>query len=212
MLIFLRKQFITYIRANVVSYFFIILIFVIGIALGSLAAKALPGEQKIELINYLNVFFEGLISNDKNLIDTQSAFWSVLLNNVKTLGLIFILGFTIIGMPFILFIILMRGFIIGFTVGFLVNEFVFKGLLFAALAVLPHNFLLVPVFLATAVSAITFSLMLLKQRGNLQKGLLYNASVYSLFFLCSLLVTIVASLIEVYISPSLMKLAVKLFM
>lgn len=205
MLKLLRKNAVEYIRANIVAYFFMILIFIIGIVIGAMAVKTLPDEQKTELIGYLQVFFQGLTGQQEGISDTHSLLTSVMFNNIKMIGIMWLLGFTIVGIPFVLFLVCLRGFVIGFTVGFLVNEYIMKGLLFALVSVLPHNFLAVPAILATGVAATSFSLMLVRRKNK--ENLFYNSISYSVFCLIMLVLMLGATLIEVYISPVFMKTA-----
>ncbi|MBP2662167.1 MAG: spoIIM [Firmicutes bacterium] len=207
MLKLLRRNAADYIRANIVAYFFMILIFVIGIVIGAMAVKTLPEEQKIELVGYLRVFFQGLTEQPDGISNTHTLLASVMGNNIRIIGIMWLLGFTIVGIPFVLFMVCLRGFIIGFTVGFLVHEYVMKGLLFAIAAVLPHNFLAVPAILATGVAATTFSLMLVRRKHNNKDNLFYNSIAYSIFCLAMLVLMLGAALIEVYISPVFMKMA-----
>ncbi|MDR3593025.1 MAG: stage II sporulation protein M [Negativicutes bacterium] len=211
MLGYFRQNLNEYLKANVVAYFFLILIFLIGVVVGALAVKTLPEEQKVELIGYLKIFFQGLVHGPGSG-DTPELFGTVLLNNVKTVALMWLLGFTVVGIPFVLFIIFTRGFVIGFTVGFLVNEYVLKGLVFALASVLPHNFLAVPALLVTGVSATSFSLMLVRRRLRAKANLFYESIGYSLLCLLMLILIVIASLVEVYISPVFMKLVVGLFL
>ncbi|HWR45231.1 stage II sporulation protein M [Sporomusa sp.] len=204
MLKLLRKNAADYVRANIVAYFFMILIFVIGIVIGAMAVKTLPDEQKAELVGYLRVFFQGLVEPQNAAGDTQTLLAGVMVNNIKIIVIMWLLGFTIVGIPFVLFMVCLRGFVIGFTVGFLVNEYIMKGLLFALVSVLPHNFLAVPAVLATGVSATTFSLMLVR-RNKSKDNLFYNSIAYSVFCLAMLVVMLGAALVEVYVSPVFMK-------
>jgi len=204
MLKLVRKNAADYVRANIVAYFFMTLIFVIGIVIGAMAVKTLPDEQKTELVGYLRVFFQGLAGSEQAMPDTQSLLVSVMLNNLKVIVVMWLLGFTIVGIPFVLFLVCLRGFVIGFTVGFLVNEYIMKGLLFALVSVLPHNFFAVPAILATGVAATTFSLMLVRRNKN-KDNLFYNSIAYSVLCLAMLVVMIGATLVEVYVSPVFMK-------
>ncbi|HWR06306.1 stage II sporulation protein M [Sporomusa sp.] len=204
MLKLLRKNAADYVRANIVAYFFMILIFVIGIVIGAMAVKTLPDEQKAELVGYLRVFFQGLVEPQNTAGDTQALLFGVMVSNIKVIVIMWLLGFTIVGIPFVLFMVCLRGFVIGFTVGFLVNEYIMKGLLFALVSVLPHNFLAVPAILATGVSATTFSLMLVRRNKN-KANLFYNSIAYSVFCLTMLFVMVGAALVEVYVSPVFMK-------
>jgi stage II sporulation protein M len=204
MLKLLRKNAADYIRANIVAYFFMILIFFIGIVIGAMAVKTLPSEQKVELAGYLQVFFQGLAERSEGMGDTYSMLSGVIINNIKVISIMWLLGFTIVGIPFVLFMVCLRGFVIGFTVGFLVNEYVMKGLLFAIVAVLPHNFLAIPAILATGVAATTFSLMLVRRKKT-KDNLFYNSIAYSIFCFTMLIIMLGAALIEVYVSPVFMK-------
>ena len=44
----------------------------------------------------------------------------------------------------------MKGMVIGFTVGFLVNQMGWNGFLLSFVSVLPQNFIIIPVFIMTA--------------------------------------------------------------
>lgn len=207
----LRKNLGEYIRANIVAYFFMTLIFVIGVVVGALAIKTLPENQKLELISYLKIFFQGLVQGPGSA-DTPALFSAVMLSGAKTIGLIWLLGFTVVGIPFVIFIVFTRGFVIGFTVGFLVNEYIMKGLVFALASVLPHNFFAVPAVLVAGVAATTFSIMIVRRRQRGQVNLLYESFGYTVLCLLMLAVMLVAAVIEVYISPVFMKLVAGLLL
>lgn len=187
-----------------------VLILIIGVVVGALAVKTLPDEQKTELISYLRIFFNGLSNNSDVIGDTSNLLNNVLFNNAKTIVLMWVLGFTVVGIPFVLFILFTRGFIIGFTVGFLVNEYIAKGLLFALVSVLPHNFFAVPAILVTGVSATTFSIMLLRRKKHSRKNLVYESFSYTVVCFFMLFFMLIAGLVEVYISPVFMKLIARL--
>jgi len=211
MLGYFRQNLKEYLRANIVAYFFMVLLFIIGVAVGALAVKILPDDQKIELISYLKIFFQGLAqgSGSSSATDLLSP---VVMNNAKTIILMWLLGFTVIGLPFVGFIVFTRGFVIGFTVGFLVNEYIVKGLIFALASVLPHNFFAIPALLITGVAATSFSLMLARSRQRAKLNLLYEAIGYSLLCCLMLILMLIASVVEVYVSPVFMKLVVGLFL
>lgn len=212
MLGYFRQNLAEYLKSNIVAYFFIILIFIVGIVVGALAVKTLPDEQKTELIGYLRIFFTGLAKGTNGIGDTSGLLGSAVLNNIKTVSLMWVLGFTIVGIPFVLFMIFTRGFIIGFTVGFLVNEYVMKGMLFALAAVLPHNFLAIPAIVVTGVASVSFSLRLLRRKARTRPGIVAESINYTGICLVMLLLIVVAAFIEVYVSPVFMKLVAGLLL
>lgn len=205
---YFRKNLVAYIRANIVGYFFILLVFVSGVVFGALAVKTLPDEQKRELIGYLQIFFQGFAAWSSEAWGSADLFVSVVFHHIKTVGLIWLLGFTVVGMPLIWFIVFTRGFVIGFTVGFLVNEYIMKGLAFALAAVLPHSIVSVPAVIAAGVAATSFSLWLVRRRHNAKTTVGYEAIGYSGLCLGMFLLLLVSAVIEVYISPLFMKLVV----
>ncbi len=206
-----RQNMNEYFRANIVAYFFMTLIFVIGVAVGALAVKTLPEDQKLELMGYLKIFFQGLVQGP-GAVDAPALFATVALGSVKTIGLIWLLGFTVVGIPFVLFIVFTRGFVIGFTVGFLVNEYIMKGLAFALASVLPHNFFAVPALLVAGVAATSFSLLLVRRRQRAKVNLLYESVGYTVLCMLMLALMLAAAVIEVYISPVFMKLVAGLLL
>ena len=58
MLGLLRHSIWGHLKTHIVAYFFLILIFMIGVVAGAFAVKTLPDEQKTELIGYLRLFFQ----------------------------------------------------------------------------------------------------------------------------------------------------------
>ena len=208
MLGLLRHSIWGHLKTHIVAYFFLILIFMIGVVAGAFAVKTLPDEQKAELISYLRLFFQGLTTSS-DTVRSPDLLQSALYNNAKAIGIIWLLGFTVIGVPIILFIIFTRGFVIGFTVGFLVNEYLMGGLAFALVSILPHNFFAVPSLLLTGVAAISFSIQIIKPNKK-QRAFLPRTIQYSLLCTCTLLVMVAAGVIEVMISPVFMKMVAAL--
>jgi stage II sporulation protein M len=124
-----------------------------------------------------------------------------------SLGLLWVCGLTVVGSPFISLIIGARGFVVGFTVGFLVQEEAGKGLLLAIAGVLPQNLCYIPAFLGAGALAFYFSLNLMRFQG----AFLRRIGVYSLFFLLFLLPVLLGAWLETYLAPGLLRLAISLF-
>lgn len=212
MLTSMRQNAIAYFRANLVVYFFIILLFLIGVVFGALAVKTLGEEQKAELITYLKVFFQGLHKGQDTGLDMGMLVKQAVLNNVKTVVMIWLLGLTVIGVPIILFLVFTRGFVIGFTVGFLVNEYVLRGIAFAIVSVIPHNVLVIPAIIIASVSGVSFSLLILRNRWRPHRiNLAYECMAYTSIAVLMLGVVIVGGLVEGYITPVFMKAVTSLF-
>ncbi|WP_432664806.1 stage II sporulation protein M [Wukongibacter baidiensis] len=191
-------------QGNLMIYFFVVLFFMIGISSGAFMSKALTETENKDLVVYMQNFFRMV---DTEAINNFSILKQSLLNNFQTGIIIWILGVTVIGIPLILLLIALRGFIIGFTVGFFVKQMGLKGIAFSLVSVLPQNILIVPGTIFVGALGIGFSLMLIKSRSR-KSG---QYSLLNQFFLYSTVIAIVhvfiavGCLIEAYISPFFIK-------
>jgi stage II sporulation protein M len=143
-------------------YIFVAVLFLVGVVFGALMVNALSLEQQQDLGRYLGDYF--LTLDQGSTGSEQSTYWNIAILHLKWVGLIWICGLSVIGLPGILILDFLKGVLIGFTVGYLVGQFSWKGLLFALVSVAPHNLLVIPVLMLCSVSAITFSLHIIKNR------------------------------------------------
>ncbi|MBB6216650.1 stage II sporulation protein M [Anaerosolibacter carboniphilus] len=193
-----------HIQGNLVIYFIVIMFLLIGISAGAFTVKALSDAQRQELIGYLRSFFQFI---SENTYDTFSILKQSLLNNIQTGVLIWLLGITIVGIPFILLLIALRGFIIGFTVGFLVEQMGIRGLFFALCAILPQNLLIIPCLVSIAVIGISFSLMIIKNKlmKSYKSDIMRQFVIYSTIVATLFSIILLGALVEAYITPIFMK-------
>ncbi len=126
---------------------------------------------------------------------------------MKWVGLIWFLGLSVIGLPGILILDFLKGVLIGFTVGYLVGQFSWKGLLFALVSVAPSNLLIIPVLIVSSVSAIAFSLHVIKNRVMLHNRVNvtrpFARYVGLTLVMCVLMLGV--SSFETWVTPSMMK-------
>jgi stage II sporulation protein M len=195
-----------HIRDNLGVYFIVILFFALGIATGAFTVKAMNTAQQQNLVKYLNSFFQVIRSDSvgagKNLA------WS-LKNNFQTVFFLWIVGFTIIGIPFNLLITSFRGFLLGYTVAFLINSMSWKGLLFIIATILPQNIIYIPCLIVISAMSLSFSMKVLRKKGkNMGTGfgetntvLSYSTKIAAIFVIMFL-----GSIIEAFISPALVRL------
>ncbi|WP_129597074.1 stage II sporulation protein M [Anaerophilus nitritogenes] len=195
-----------HIQGNAMIYFLVCMFFIIGISSGAFTVKALTDLQKQELIQYMKSFFQIL---NKDSIESLAILNQSLSNNLQTVILIWILGVTVIGMPLILILVGIRGLIIGFTVGFFIEQLGWKGMVFALASVLPQNLFIIPSIITIGVIAISFSKMLLRLKFNKSHSLHNNTFkqfvLYSTINGAIFIVVILGCVIEAYITPIFMK-------
>ncbi|MDX8364758.1 stage II sporulation protein M [Cytobacillus sp. IB215665] len=186
-------------------YLFITVLFFMGVIFGSIVVNSLSFSQKQDLFYYLSRFFEQV--SEGKFASSKDKFVESYFQNIKYIGLIWLLGVSIIGLPLILVLLFLKGVVVSFTVGFLVNQMEAKGLLLSFISIFPQNLLVIPSFIIISTLAVTFSLKMIRQQFNKR----FNQQIFPLFMRYSLvmvvimIVLLVASAFEAFISPVLMK-------
>ena len=199
------RDMIGYIRHHFAVCFFIVLIFGTGIVSGAFAVRVLPEAQLLELADYLDGYL-GALREQAGMISSNEALEIAMFHHMKGIFLVWLLGFTMIGIPCIFFLVFTQGFILGFTVGFFIHEYILQGALFAVMGVLPQQLLFVPSMLFTALCAVSLSILLIRRCMSRTTVQLRSCVVRYLAILpLMLLVTFVGILVEVYVSPVLLK-------
>ena len=189
-----------------ILYIFVAVLFLVGVIFGALMVNALSLEQQQDLGRYLQNFFMTVDQNEAGTGAAQS-FWSIAGLHLKWVGLIWFLGLSVIGLPGILILDFLKGVLVGFTVGYLVGQFSWKGLLFALVSVAPSNLLIIPVLIVSSVSAIAFSLHVIKNRVMLHNRVNvtrpFARYVGLTLVMCVLMLGV--SSFETWVTPSMMK-------
>ncbi|MDS1030115.1 stage II sporulation protein M [Bacillota bacterium LX-D] len=206
MAISLWDKFKKHVNDNIILYISISIVLLLGIVCGSLGVKMLENNEEQDLINLIDSFCTTFPSSE-----VQSGFLlkKCLIANFKILSLIWFLGLTVIGAPLILIVVGIKGFYLGFTAGFLIQEKGLLGILFTTLALMPQNIFNMPALMIAGVLAISFSFWLLKR--HVREGRIQLWRHFISYTLClsvlALLFTI-GSFIEAYFTPMLIKLVI----
>ncbi|MGG2990592.1 stage II sporulation protein M [Paenibacillus macerans] len=185
-------------------YVFVAVLFLMGVVFGALMVNALTLEQQQDLSRYFGDFF--LSINEGGTEFQLMSYWEVAVLHLKWLGLIWLLGLSVIGLPGILILDFLKGVLIGFTVGCLVGQYTWKGLLFALVSIAPHNLIVIPALLIASVAAVSFSLNIIRSRVLLSRS--GNASrpflSYTGLTLAMAAVLLAVSSFETWVTPAMM--------
>lgn len=192
-----------YLRHKWFLVLFVTIFLCMGVFFGATAAKNISIDQA----DHLSVYFDGFLEKVSTTpVSEQVYFRHNVLNNLYIMIIIYILGLTVIGFPGVLAAVFTKGFILGFTVGFLVREKAVKGLIFALISVLPHNVLIVPAIIAGSVAALSFSGLLIKRRFQSKNmSLARELGMYTTVMMVLCLITGLAGLVETYVTPIVIK-------
>jgi len=185
---------------------FVLVVFILGVSFGAIAVKTVDYSVKENVFSYFNNFMQGFNQIEykhSGLIAESIKF------NLINIFIIWAFGLSMILMPLITILIFFKGFVLGFTVGFLVSEYSFKGVLIAITAVFPQNLIIIPIYIISSVMSIYISTRIFKYyRGQTKIGF-EELMIYSLETAILATILLVASLIETYLSPLFLRLLLK---
>ncbi|WEG18204.1 stage II sporulation protein M [Alkalihalophilus pseudofirmus] len=200
-----------HIQENRSIYLFITVLFLIGIIFGAIVVNSLSLTQKHDLYMYLGQFF-GQVS-EGNLAQSSAIFSQSFAHYAKYFGLMWLLGLSVIGLPVILILLFLKGVVVGFTVGFLVNQMGMSGFLLSFVAIMPQNFILVPAFLIAGTASVAFCLKMIRHQFLKKSSTPFFPIFikYSALILCVGAALAAASAVEAYLSPLLMKFVLTTF-
>lgn len=185
---------------------FLIVIFILGLVFGSLFINFITDSDKVILKEQVTTYFSSVkkLSND---VFGINVFLSESLNNVIQLLIIFILGVSMVGSFTVVIILFFKGFMLGTTLSVIILNYQLKGVVGALLYVFPVMVINVLIYVFLSFFALHASIKFLKallKKDNLNFKTFLGK--YLLSFIISLILIIITSLIDAYLTPLLLKL------
>lgn len=116
-----KEVFITHIRNNIKQYSIVLLLFLIGLILGTIFVNNASQTQIEDVTSYLNEFISSLKTNAQ--IDKTTLLKDRLISNLLLALALWFVGSTVIGVPIVYGIILYRGFCLGYTISSVIATF-----------------------------------------------------------------------------------------
>ncbi|MBZ4667892.1 MAG: stage sporulation protein [Epulopiscium sp.] len=180
-----------------------IFVLLIGICVGAIFANYMNSIQNEELLQYLNEFFLRFPEESfSRSVALQQAFWS----HGKTIGIMWALGLGLIGIPFVLLAVFIKGFSYGFTSAFLFIHYGWNGFTFSIVSCLPQSIVLIPGIVFISAASINFALSNYKSNPKYLKERKGKWIEYGLVLLIGLLIVLLTGVIETFISPLFMEM------
>lgn len=203
---FFKNVIFSHIKNNAKEYIIISILFIIGIIIGVFFINNVSEVEQTEIHEYITSFITSLKENQE--IDEISLLKSSIFKNVGLAVLLWFIGSTVIGISIVYLIVCFRGFILGYTVSSAISILgISKGMIFISTSLLLQTILVIPSILALAVSGIKLynSIMKDKRRENIKLEIVRH----TVFSLVILIILLISSLIEVYVSKNLLLLSIK---
>lgn len=193
---------------NKKEYMMVSLLFIIGIFLGVLFVNHVQEAQKLEITTYLSTFIDKM-KNAENLNHMELLKNSIGQNIILTIILWFF-GTTVIGIPVVFGMVVYRGFCLGYTIAVCITIMGLpQGILFVLILLLLQNILFIPAVLALAVSGFKLYKSIIKDRNK--ENVKIEVVRHTIFSLIMLLVLLLSSVIEIFLSTNFLKAVIKYF-
>ncbi|MFD1039217.1 stage II sporulation protein M [Virgibacillus byunsanensis] len=204
-----RTLVLNHLKENAAIYLFMVILFLTGVIFGAIIVNSMNFVQKQDLFFYLERFF-GQISNQQQIASTD-ILKSSFLYHVKYLLLLFVLGLSVIGLPIVWILLFLKGLVVGFSVGFIVNQLGLKGLLLASLSIAPQNFLIIPIYITAGSLSMIFSLTLLNKlfSRRVSRPVFQPFGRYVTMFSLLLATAFIAALLEAFVANEAMEAVIK---
>ncbi|MDC1541876.1 stage II sporulation protein M [Candidatus Pseudothioglobus singularis] len=198
-----------HVKEHTTIYLFMTILFLTGIIFGAIIVNSMNFIQKQDLFFYLEQFF-GEITSEQS-INHMSVLKESFFYHVKYLFTLFILGLSVIGLPIVWILLFVKGLVVGFSVGFIVNQLGGQGLLLASLSIAPQNLIIIPVYIIAGSLSMIFSLTLLSKLFSRRNSIsiFQPLSKYAVMFLFLVGISFIAALLEAYVANEAMKMVIK---
>jgi stage II sporulation protein M len=193
-----------HLQKNFWLYMISLLCLCTGIVLGIYTVKYMGDFEKTDLLNYFINFGDYISSTNVN---NRFILFETVKNNIPVIFILWLLGLTVVGIPIVLIINIIKGFTIGFTITFAISGMGVKGIWISMIGVLPQNIVYIPCTIICSVLAMELSLSKIMDKSH--KTLSLHKSTgninYSITFFIITLAMFLGFIIEAYLTPNLIR-------
>ena len=180
-------------RKSIKQNRYILCILVIILVVGEI--KANFDLIQLDNVEQMNEYIDYLLRNRKttgySLVITE--FWNML----KMIGLLWLGGSSILGVPVVFAVVYMKGYILGFGSGILIKTMGVGGLKLIAKIFLPREIFFVAIILYLALSGIRFSIDILNGQAIRHKNIFKELWIYLTKGLICSVVSLIVILVNI---------------
>lgn len=182
---------------------FLVGLFLIGLIAGSIFITIISKSDQALVKEYIKEFVN---KADKNKLNYLEALKNASLSNGLFIVIVWLLGFSIIGIPIVIFMYFSKAFILGFSLSSFILQYKFKGLLLALIYFFPHHVVNILAYTLILIYSLKISFILINSIIK-KKTISFKAIMnrYLIVFAVSIGMVIVASLYECFVVPFLIK-------
>lgn len=178
----------------------VFIVFILGLLFGSIYITLLNNSNKKVVLDSVNNYYSSF--NKISITDKFNIFKSNLSSNLIYYIVMWLLGLSIIGLPIIIFMVFMRFFVTGFNISSLFACYKLKGLKYVLVYLVPSNIILLLLSIFLGIYSVNISIRLAT---NIIKKKTINFGTfmgkYFFILLISILVVVITSLYDSFVSP-----------
>lgn len=178
----------------------VFIVFILGLLFGSIYITLLNNSNKKVVLDSVNNYYSSF--NKISITDKFNIFKSNLSSNLIYYIVMWLLGLSIIGLPIIVFMIFMRFFVTGFNISSLFACYKLKGLKYVLVYLVPSNIILLLLSIFLGIYSVNISIRLATNIIK-KKTINFGTFIGKYFFilLISILVVVITSLYDSFVSP-----------
>jgi len=189
---------------------FVLCILFLGLISGAIFANIIGLNDKNLVVDKIKLFIDNINASS---IDSILAFKNSISTNIIYIMIIWILGMTLIGIIFNVFILFIKSFIFGFGIASFILTYSYKGIILSILYLIFGQLLNIIIIMIITIYSIMFTSKLLNQifRNSNNNNILKFFKNYMTILLISIIISVISALSEAFLLPSLIKIIIKLF-
>ena len=204
----IKNAILEYVNANAKTYIITILILSIGIIIGIIFVNNTNETQQNQIGEYINNFIDKI--KGEYQISKSEVLKNSISNNLIITLVLWFLGSTIIGMPLIYLTLAYKGYCIGYSISAIIATLgIGKGIALILSSMLLQYIIYIPCILSLAVSGIRLHKLIVENRHT--ENIKMQLTSHTIFCTIILILLIIASLVETYISTNIANYVIKLY-
>ena len=190
---------------------FVLTIIIMGVTCGSIYAVIIGKNDQNQVIEKINTFISNI---NTNTLDPLIILKNSLGINLIYIILIWILGMTLIGILFIIFLTFSKSFIVGFSSAAFILAYHYKGIILLSLFIITSELLNLIAIIILTIYSLMFGwkiirLILKKNESNTELRKFLKQ--YSVILLIGIILNGLSALSTSFILPAIIKLIIKLY-
>lgn len=195
-----------YFFVNKNLFLFLSTLLIIGIVAGSVFSITINKADSELVTNYLKNYLNSIKANEINLLDS---FISTSISDIGLVLFLWLLGFSVIGIPIIFMLFFYKCFVFGFTIGSILINYKAKGILLSVIYMIPHHVIKLIIIMMLIIYAYIISTKIIKAILK-RTEISFRSITYTYLTLLAIVVSIttVLSLYSSFLVPKLIKLII----